>query len=149
MEASVARICGEVVLKRTKENAFREISSADFAKKIDSNFAHLNIEILFQNERFLRTLVKLENVGNLDMERIYIPENYTIISQRKPPMIPFVYFLGIQMLFDHKDGALLKWVEEFEISDDNKSKEEGIVSRLEQNEILHFQKVQNYFDSGN
>ena len=142
------KICGEIVLKCSKEVAFNEITSLDFTKKIDPNLDNLNIEILFQNERFLRTLTKLGKFGNIDMEKIFIPETFTIIAQRKPPMPPFVYFSGLQMLYDHKDGALLKWVEEFEIDADNKSKEQGIVSRFEQNEILHFQKVQNYFNAG-
>jgi hypothetical protein len=39
----------------------------------------------------------------------------------------------------------LKWIEEFEIDDANQSREAGIVAGLEQNESLHFQKVQNYW----
>jgi hypothetical protein len=143
------KISGEIILKCSKEKVFNEMTSVDFTKKLDPSLANLNVEILFQNERLIHTLTKLEKFGNIVMEKVKIPENFTILSQRKPPMMPFVYFLGLQILDDYKDGSILKWTEEFEIDAENKAKEEGIVSRLEQNEILHFQKVQNYFNNGN
>jgi hypothetical protein len=143
----MSKISGEIVLKCSREKVFGEMSLAGFAKKLDPASANLNVEILFQNDRLLRTLTKIENIGNIDMEKVKIPENFTMVSLRKPPMAPFAYFIGILIFLDHKEGTLLKWIEEFEVDADNKSKEEGIAKRLEQNENLHFQKVRNYFSN--
>ncbi len=40
--------------------------------EIDPAWADIKAEILFQNERLLRTLTKLEKAGSIDMERIFI-----------------------------------------------------------------------------
>jgi hypothetical protein len=140
------KICGEVLLKCSREKAFQEIASIDFAEKMDLSFKSPPKNIVFQNERMLRTVTKIENVGDVDMERVYIPESYTIVSQRKPPMAPFVFFIGLQILCDHKDGALLKWIEEFEVDAQNKPRENGIWLGLEKHEQLQFQKVRDYFE---
>jgi hypothetical protein len=141
-------ICGEIILRCSKEKAFCDISSLSFTKSIDPNSQGLKKEIIFQNGRLLRTLSKFEKVGEVEMEYIYIPENFTIVSQRRPPLAPFVYLVALQMVYDHNDGSILKWVEEFEIDADNKSREEGIFSRFQNNENLHFKNVQNYLNNG-
>ena len=81
------------------------------------------------------------------MESIFIPESFTIVNIRKPPLAPFTWFIAVQTLFDHEGQTLLKWSEEFEIDEPNKSREAGIVDRLEKNEISHFQKVRAYFNA--
>jgi hypothetical protein len=139
------KISGEVVLNCSKEEAFRKISAPDFAEKMDLYFKSPEKEIVFQNERMLRTRTRIENVGQVDMERVYIPESSTILSLRRPPMAPFSFFLGLQILSDHEDGALLRWVEEFGMDDENKPKEAGIVSGLEKHERLQFEKIRAYF----
>ena len=139
------KISGNVVLACSKERAFSEISSIDFAEKMDLTFGSPQKEILFHNERLLRTITKVPAVGNVDMERIYIPERFTIISLRRSPMLPFTYFVGLQMLSDHEAGALLEWVAEFGIDAENASKEEGILAGLEKHEVLQFEKVRSYF----
>jgi len=111
---------------------------------MDLAFKSSKKEIVFKNERLLRTITKIENVGAVDMERIYIPENFSIISHRLPPMAPFTFFLGLQILCDHKDGALLKWVEEFEIDSEYAMRDE-ILLGLEKHERIQFQKIQDYF----
>ncbi len=140
------KICGEVALHCSKEKAYHEISSVDFGERMGLAFGSPKKEILFLNERVLRTITKIENVGTVDMERIYIPECFTIVSQRKPPMVPFSFFLGLQILCEHEDGALLKWVEEFELDDENKPKEEGMLSGLRKHEELQFLKIQEYLN---
>jgi hypothetical protein len=92
-----------------------------------------------------RTITKIENVGIVDMERILIPETYTIVSKRMPPMAPFSLFLGLQILVDHPYGALLKWVEEFELDAENAAKEKQILVGLEKHEREQFLEIQEYF----
>jgi hypothetical protein len=138
------KITGEVVLKCSKEAAFREISSIDFADKMSLAFKSPQREILFQNERMMRTITNIGNVGAVDMERILIPESFTIVSQRMLPMAPFSFFLGIQILGDDKEGTVLKWIEEFELDDVNKAKETGILIGLEKHEREQFLKIRNY-----
>ncbi|MCX5974547.1 MAG: hypothetical protein NTU59_07785, partial [Coprothermobacterota bacterium] len=117
------KISEEILLDCTKETAFSEIVTVDFMKSIDPNFG-LNTEIIFQNERLLRSLSKVERIGDVEIEKIIIPESFTIVTQRRPPLAPFIYQLSIQILSEHKDGSLLKWLNEFELDEDNKPKEE-------------------------
>jgi hypothetical protein len=145
LEDAMPRICGEVVLKCSKKDAFREISSIDFGDKMGLAFKSPQREILFQNARMTRTRMIIENVGVVDMERIYIFENHTIIAKRIPPMAPFSFFLGLQILVDHADGTLLKWAEEFELDAENKAKENGMLIGLEKHEREQFQRIKDYF----
>jgi hypothetical protein len=135
-------------LKCSKEKAFSEISTVDFMKKIDPNFG-LNTEILLQNKRIIRSLSKVEKVGNVEIERVIIPENFIIITQRRPPLAPFVYQISLQLFFDHKDGVLLKWINDFELDENNKPKEEFILSFIKKNDNNNLQNTQNYFNNGN
>ena len=140
------KISEEIILNCSKEKAFNEMVTVDFMKKIDSNFG-LNTEILFQNARLLRSLSKVERVGNVEIERLNFPENFTIVTQRRPPLAPFVYQLSLQMFYEHKDGTLLKWINEFEVDENNKPKEEIILSHIKKNDIFNLQKTQNYFNN--
>ena len=143
----MTKICGEIVLKRSKEHVFSDIIAIDFAARLDPRLATIDRRIVFQNERVLRTVSLFEGIGSVEMEYVYIPEKLTVVTQRRPPLAPFVYLIAFQMLHDHPNGALLRWVEEFEIDADNQSNEKGIASRFERNEIQHFQKVQDYYES--
>jgi hypothetical protein len=145
LEGNMPRINGKVVLRCSIERAYSEISSLDFADKIGLAFKSPQREVLFQNGRMTRTRIKIENVGVVEMERILIPENFTVISKRVPPMVPFSFFLGLQILVDHEDGVLLKWVEEFELDDENKAKESVIHAGLERHEREQFLEIQKYF----
>jgi hypothetical protein len=58
------KIIEEIILNCSREKAFSEISTIDFMKKIDPNFG-LNTEIILQNERLMRSLSKVEKVGNI------------------------------------------------------------------------------------
>jgi len=142
----MARIRGEIVLKHSKEQVYSDIIALDFAARLDPKVATVDRRILFQNERVLRTVSLFQGIGNVEMEYIYIPEKLTVVTQRRPPLAPFVYLIALQMLCDHENGSLLRWVEEFEIDADNHLKEEGIASKFERNEIQHFQKVQDYYE---
>jgi len=139
------KICGEIVFNQTKEKAFEELTSPYFSAKLGTGMSNPRKEILFQNERLLRTISHFDVIGDVEMESIFIPESFTIVTTRKPPLAPFAWFVAIQTLFDHEGQTLLKWSEEFEIDEANKCREEGIVSRFEKNEISHFQKVRDFF----
>ena len=135
----------EILLDGAKETVFTEIVTIDFMKDLDSNFG-FNTKILFQNQRLIRSLSKVDRIGDVEIERIIIPETFTIITQRRPPMAPFIYQLTIQILCDYKKGTLLKWINEFELDEDNKPREEMIVSIIRKNDILNLQKTQKYMN---
>ncbi len=141
------KISEEIILNCSKEKAFAEFASLDFMKKIDS--VTLNTEILFQNERLLRFLSKGTPSGDVEIERVIIPENFTLVSIKRPPLTPFIYQLSIKVFYDHKDGTLLKHINEFELEDKFKSKETMILSVIKKNDILNLQNTQNYFNNGN
>jgi hypothetical protein len=139
------RIKGEVVLKCTKERAYSEISSIDFGDKMGLAFKSAQRGILFQNERLIRTKTIIENVGTVDMERILIPESFSIVSKRVPPMAPFSFFIGLQVFIDYEERTLLRWVEDFEMDTENQAKGKGMIIGLEKHEREQFQKIKDYF----
>ena len=140
------RISGEVILNCLREKAYNELSSFDFAERMDLSFDRTKREILFQNQRLTRTLARIENIGTVEMERILIPETFTIVSKRIPPMAPFSYFLGLQIFVERGNGAVLKWIEEFDLEEESKANEPGILAGLERHEREQFQKIGEYYD---
>jgi hypothetical protein len=141
----MSRIYEEIQLNCNKEAVFKEITSVDFMKSIDSNYG-LNTTILFENERLLRSVSKVERIGSIEIERINIPETFTIITQRRQPLPPFIYQISIQILCDKKDATLLKWINEFELDIENKSKEELILSFIKKNDLNNLEKTKQHFE---
>jgi hypothetical protein len=137
------RIEEEVLLKCTREIAFRELADIDFMRRLDPNFG-LDTEILFHNARLLISLSKVKGIGNVQIERVTLPEVFTLITERRPPMAPFTYQLSIQMLFDHAGGTLLKWIDEFELDSDNKQREGAILSYIRTNDVANLRKTQEH-----
>ena len=112
-------------------------------KALDTNFGR-NTTILFRNERLLRSTSKVEGIGDVEIERISFPEAFTIMTQRRHPMSPFVYQLSIQMLSDHVEGTLLKWTDEFELDTDNVHCEQAILAIIRRNDIVNLQNIQKH-----
>ncbi len=140
------KISEEIILNRPINEVFNEIPSIEFMKKIDPN-SFKNIEIKFQNERLLRFVSKGTPSGDIEIERICIPENYTIITKRLVPLAPFIYQISFKFLIQHSKETLLKTVNEFELDENNKSKEGMLVSIIRKNDILNLQNTKNYFDN--
>lgn len=139
------RISEEIILNCSREKAFNEISKADFMKEIDP--AALNTEILFRNERLIHTISRGTPSGDVELEMVIIPENFTIVLMRRPPLTPFVYQLSIKTFSEHKDGTLLKHINEFELADNFKPGEEMVLSVIKQNDILNLQRTKDYFNN--
>ncbi len=140
------KICEEIILKCPREKAFNEMAAAEFMKKIDPVAA--NTEILFRNERSLRTISRGTPSGDVELERIIIPENFSLVTIRMPPLAPFAYQLTVKIFLEHKDGTLLKHINEFELDDNFKSREEMILSAIKKNDILNLERTRSYFDKG-
>jgi hypothetical protein len=141
LEDFMPTINEHVVLSLPKKVAFQQIASVDFMKAIDSNFGK-NTTVLFQNERLMRSISKVEGIGDIEIERIAIPEVFTIITQRRQPLIPFIYQISLQILSDHNEGSLLSWIDEFELDADNKQREATILSIIRRNDIGNLQSIQ-------
>ncbi len=139
------RISEEIILSCPRETAFNEISKAEFMKKIDP--ADLNSEILFRNDRLVRTISKGTPSGDVELEWIVIPENFTVVIVRQPPLAPFIYQLSIKCLYKHESGTLLRHINEFELDDNNKNREEMISSYIKKNDIQNLQKTRDYFNN--
>lgn len=140
------KIYEEIILNCSRERAFNEISTVDFMKKLDPNYG-LNTELILQNERLIRSISNVEKIGNVEIERIIIPENFTIITQRRPPLAPFIYQISLQLFIVYEDRVLLKWLNEFELDANNKSREEYILSAVKRNDFLNLQKIQSLYNS--
>ena len=137
------RIYDEIILPCSKEMAFREIASVAFMKSVDPNYG-IDTEVLFQNERLIRSVSRIKGIGDVEIERLAVPEANVIITQRRPPLGPFEYQLSIQTFKDNSTGTLLQWTNEFELNEENKEKEEVITSHIARNDHLILQKTKNY-----
>ena len=49
------------------------------------------------------------------------------------------------MLSEHKGDTLLRWVDEFELDEENQSKEEVILSLLKDKDRRNLEKTRDYF----
>ncbi len=135
------RIEEQVLFSFPKEAVFKQIASIDFMKAIDPNFGR-NTAVLFHNDRLMRSVSKVEGIGDVEIERITIPETFAIIIQRRQPMPPFIYQLSIQRLSDCGEGSLLRWTNEFELDADNKHREAVIASILKRNDDLNLKNME-------
>jgi hypothetical protein len=136
----------QVLFSLPKETVFKQITSIDFMKAIDPNLGY-NTTILFQDERVLRSVSKVEGIGDVEIERITIPETFVIVTQRRQPMPPFLYQISIQMLSDHDEGSSLRWINEFELDTQNKNREATITAIIRRNDIGNLQRMQKHLES--
>ena len=135
----------EIFIEHSKEFVFSRISSIDFMRAVDPNFG-MNTIVLFQNERLLRTRSKIERIGEVEIERIYLPETFTIITQRRRPLEPFVFQLSIIALIDQEAGTTLKWTDEFELNAENADRGKTILSIIENNDSQNLLRTKEYLD---
>ena len=134
----------EIVLECSKEVAFKEISTVTFMKSVDPNFGH-DTTILLENRRLIRSVSKVKGIGDVEIERVMLPEVSAIITHRRPPLSPFIYQLSIQMLTDHKDGCLLKWTNEFELNEENRPRQETVLEYIRKNDHENLLKTCKHF----
>jgi hypothetical protein len=123
----------ELTVDRARELVFSKISSIDFMRAIDPNFGESTI-VLFQNDRILRTCSKIERIGEVEIERISLPETFMFITQRRRPLEPFIFQLSILELMVQDGGTLLKWTNEFELSAESAVREKAISAIIEKND---------------
>ena len=141
------KFSGEIVLGCSREQAYSEIASIDLYRKIDPNLGNLKRETVFQVERLVRVVTTFEVIGQVEMEYIFLPETFTVLTQRRPPLAPFTFFIGLQIICDREAGSILKWSEEFEVDSENKKREEAILARFTENENAHFERVRQYLNN--
>jgi hypothetical protein len=135
----------EVFLNCTPEIAFNEISSIEFLRKITVG-STMDNDVIFQNSRIIRYNLRSNynnNPVSLEQERIIIPENLTIITQRKN--IPFIkYALDLYIFKKHKSGTIMTFIEDFEKADgviDN----EALDNNKKRNKLF-VDKIVSYFN---
>jgi hypothetical protein len=138
----------EVILNKKRNYVFEEMKTSNFMKKIDNNYGN-NTTVILENNRILRSVSKIDKVGEVEIERIIIPESYTIITQRRKPMIPFLYQVSIQILKEEANITILTWINEFELDEVNKDKEVSYLSIIERNDIKNIGRIKEYFENTN
>lgn len=144
----MAKIYEEVILKCDPEKAYKEISDMNFVRKINPN-AGFSTNILFQNDRLVRYTLTVEKVGTWESERVNIPEALTIVTQKRKPLAPFAYLVVVQNFKAHEEGTLFTYIEEFEMDEENKEKEDGVLSDIMKKCKGNLKKIQDYFNNSN
>jgi hypothetical protein len=134
------RIVAQISLNCPKQVAFQHMATVEFMRAIDPNFA-LDTQILLETPRLIRSISKVKGIGDVEIERLLLPEISTIVTQRRPPLGPFVYQLSIQRLIDHPEGTVLQWTDEFELDGKNKGMEPVILGHLQRNDQANLEKT--------
>jgi hypothetical protein len=135
----------EVFLNCTPETAFNEISSIDFIKKVGVGSTIEN-DIVYQNSRIIRYNLRSNynnNLVSLEQERIIIPENLTVITQRRN--LPFVkYALDFYIFKKYKSGTIMTFIEDFE-KNGSSSDDEALSNNKKRNKMF-VDKIASYFN---
>jgi len=132
----------EILLDCTPEAAFAEISSLDFAKKVGLS-SGINNEVLFQNERIIRFNFKVKisnNLRSIESERILIPENFTIITQRRN-LLSAKYNVIIDFFKRHDSGTIMTHIDEF----DDQSINDEALNNMRNTTKTYMRKITDYF----
>lgn len=136
----------EIYLSCTPQEAFNKISRLDFVASINPN-SGLNTTIVFQNSRIIRYILEVENVGKWESERLLIPEENMIVTQRRSPLSPFKYMIVLHIFKEHIQGTQLTYIEEFEVDEENIKKEEKIFSDITNKIKPNLKKIEAYFNT--
>lgn len=137
----------EILLNCTPDQAFHEIADLNFVKRLNPN-SGLDNQIIFQNERIIRYRLKVANVGEWESERVMIPENHTIITQRRSPLAPFKYMAALHIFKACPTGTLFTYIEEFELLPENLERETEIINDIMSKVGPNLNKIKEYFNKG-
>jgi hypothetical protein len=146
MEAIMCIICESIEISKKRDYVFSIIKTTNFIKKVDLN-TEQEFSIQLENNRILRTTSILEKVGKIETEKIFIPEVYSIISQRRDKFSPFIYQIVIQILEEKNESTILKWIIEFEMEEKMKDKELYFSSIIKSHARNNLDKISKYFSS--
>lgn len=140
------RIREEIIIARPKDEVFMRLSRIDFMKALDPNFG-ASTEILFRNERLLRSASMVDGVGRVEIERIFLPEAFAIVTQRRPPLGPLSFQLSVQALSDSGDATLLDFTNEFETCVEFKEREAAIEATIRSNDRANLRRTKEILES--
>jgi hypothetical protein len=102
-------------------------------------------DVVYQSDRIVRYNLRSNYNNNplsIEQERIIIPENLTIITQRRN--LPFVkYALDFYIFKKYKSGTIMTFIEDFEKSDPS-SDDEAISNNKKRNKRF-MDKIAIYF----
>ncbi len=135
-----------IILKCKPEEAFCQISKLEFMDKINPK-AGLNTSVIFKNDRIIRYVLNVEGVGSWESERVLIPENNIIVTQRRNPLKPFQYMVIVHAFKEHPQGTCFTYVEEFEVDKENADKEEQIYQDISKKVRPNLEKIADYFNA--
>jgi hypothetical protein len=144
VEAIMCIIYESVEVAKKREFVFAIIKTSNFSKIIDQN-ATQNLSIQIENDRILRTTTCLENIGPIETEKIFLPEVYTIISQRRDNLSPFKYQIIIQVLEEINDVTIIKWIIDFEMNEKMLEKESYFASIIKSHAQNNLRRISEYF----
>jgi hypothetical protein len=133
----------ELTVERERQLVFSKMASIDFMRAIDPNFGGSTI-VLFQNNRILRSCSTVERIGEVEIERISLPEVFMFITQRRRPLEPFIFQLSILELTVQEGGTLMKWTNEFELNVESPDREKVIFALIEKNDKQNLFKTKSY-----
>jgi hypothetical protein len=132
-----------VVVDGNREEVFGRIKGIEFIKRIDPN-AGQDTEVVLDTARVLRSVSLVDKVGTIETERVIIPELFSIVSQRRGSMSPFLYQIAIQMLEDAGARTVLKWIVDFELEDRMKDREAYFSSIIRSHARENLERARQY-----
>jgi hypothetical protein len=144
-EAIMSIISESVSVKVPRNDVFLMIKTEDFMRKVDSNFGN-DTKVILKTDRVIRSISSIEKIGNVEIERVYLPEVYSIITQRRNPLDPFKYQISMMFIEERVNETKINWINDFELEDGMENKLEYIKSIIRQNDIKHLEKTKQYIE---
>jgi hypothetical protein len=136
------KLTNDILIKIPREPAYQKMTGLDFERKMNPTSS---FEIQYVDERLIRYRWTNE-MDSPGFEKILLPETYTIFSQRKPKT-PFLYSYFIYMFLESPEGTIVRYIQDFQLEAESKSKEEGVVAYFRANSIKVMQALEEYLSS--
>jgi hypothetical protein len=133
-------IKNEMIIQQSVKNTFEKMYDISFEEYINPNNS---FEILYKSERIIRYRWKNE-LDSPGFEKMIIPETLTVITKRNQKT-PFIYSLFIYIFASYNDVCRITYIQDFELDEDNKNKENGVMKYLTESYNITAIKMLEYF----
>jgi hypothetical protein len=122
------KLYDEIILNCNILDAYNKLQKLELEKKLNPQAL---LTINFENERLIKYQLKHgEHIAAF--EKIFFPENFTVLTQRYSKEL-FNYLFFFYSFHEQGNKTLLKYIQDFELDEDNKAKEKEMSDFLSTN----------------